>query len=110
MDNKYYEKGNFKILKKCESFARKNSNVTNNHAIGSKALKLSNKLLGSLLRSQRSFDNRIRTELKQINSCPQSLQQQIYIYQFNQKNICLVLDVESHKAIDDLNIIINNNF
>lgn len=104
----YEEKGNFKIRKKCENFIHENFDVHNNIKVHSEAIKLSSKLIGSLLRSQRFFDRKVAFESVGINQLD-DIDLDIAIFKFNNKNISLVLDKASHDVLDKMEIIIKNN-
>ena len=106
----YFEKGNYKLVEKCERFVNENRDKKGIHSIASKALKLSKKLIGSLLRSQRFFDRRIKDEMQIIESAQSDIQKEIYMLNFNNKKIVLRLDARAHEALESLELIIKNNF
>lgn len=109
MKDKYYEKANFKLKEKCKKFAKKHQNDMGDHSIFSKALKLTGKLIKSLLYSQREFNWRIRCEIKEIDSAQSELAKDLAILRFNQKNIVLVLDDDAKNVLLDMQKIMDNN-
>lgn len=109
MSEYFSEKAHFKHKEKCKHFVEIHINDKNNHAIGSKALKLSHKLMMSMIRSQRFFDKRVKYELDSINSLESDIAKEIAIIRFNKKQIVLILDADAHKVFDGLKIIIDNN-
>ena len=109
MSEHFSEKAHFKHKEKCKLFIKKNFEVKNNHEVGKKALKLCHKLMGSMLRSQRFFDWRIKLEVEFINSLESEMAKEIAIANFRQKDILLLLDSDAHEVFDNLQIIIKNN-
>lgn len=105
----FKEKANFKHKEKCKRFIAEHKKDFNNHATYSKALKLALKLAKSMMRSQRFFNWKVKSEFEYINSLDSEIAKEIAIMRFNNKQIVLFLDEDGHKVFDDLNRIIENN-
>lgn len=105
----FQEKANHKHKEKCKRFIAEHKNDFNNRETYSKAIKLAKKLAGSMIRSQRFFDKKVKSEFEYVNSLDSEIAKEIAIIRFNSKQIVLFLDEDGHKVFDGLNSIIINN-
>lgn len=106
---KFYEKADERILEDCRMFVNDNKNTYADYYTYRKALNLYVRLSESLLDSQNEFDKHIKEECDKIVRLEEGVEKDLAVIRFNQANYCLVLDMQAHEILEQLEIIEKNN-
>ena len=107
--NNFHEKADQEILNKCQSFIQMKSTSKADYFVFREALQLYTKLSQSMLESHKDFDDAIKSETNQFIALEEDVTKEIAIIKFNQANYCLILDVQAHKILEQLEEIQRNN-
>ena len=107
--NIFYEKADSVILNQCNAFIQINSTTKADYFIFREALQLYIKLSQSMLESHKDFDDAIKLEVDKFIALEKEVSKDIAIIKFNQANYCLMLDVQAHQTLEQLEEIQRNN-
>ena len=105
---KFYEKANGQVLEECEAFIKSHINSSVDYFAYKGALRLFIKLSESLIASHKDFEDAIKVEADKIFGTEVSFDKDLAVYRFNQANYCLILDVEAHIVLNQLEEIYNS--
>ena len=110
--NIFYEKADEMIVKECKVFVDKNGKEQGNKKVASESLLLTDKLIKSLIESQKDYNDKVRAlyynVLKIANEKGDSAAL-VHEIAFNNYSPILVLDQQAHMILAELNKIWNNN-
>ncbi len=101
----FHEYADRQILQDCLAFIQANEATVGDPKIAREALYLSGRLRDSLLESHRECDEFVREHTKDILWEMDDILQFIKIRQFNQMEVCLILDAAAHEIYDRLETI-----
>lgn len=107
--NIFYEKADQVILNQCKTFIQMHSTTKADYFIFREALQLYIKLSQSMLESHKDFDDAIKSEVDKFIVLEEDTSKEIAIIKFNQANYCLMLDVQAHQTLEQLEGIQRNN-
>ena len=105
----FYEKADSEIMEECKAFIKGNIQLTADYSAYRGALHLFIKLSESLIASHKDFEEAIKAETDKMIVLEEGVDKEIAIIKFNQANYCLVLDVEAHTVLEQLDLIRKNN-
>lgn len=107
--NVFYEKADQAILNQCKTFIQTNSTTKADYFVFREALQLYTKLSQSMLESHKDFDDAIKLEVDKFIVLEEDASKNIAIIKFNQANYCLILDVQAHQILEQIEEIQRNN-
>ena len=107
--NIFHEKADSTILSECKDFIQTKRTSRADYYVFREALSLYTKLSQSLLESHKDFDDAIKKEVNKFVDLEEDVSKDIAIIKFNQTNYCLMLDMQAHKVLEQLEEIQRNN-
>ena len=105
----FNEEANDYIKKECKQFIEEHKDIKNNYMVYSNAIKLTSKLIESLIESHKEFDEAIDREWEIYQKKDSDVSKYLFAEYFNNKGYKLYLDAEAHKLLQNLETIENNN-
>lgn len=101
----FYEKADSIILDECKEFIVKNAQTNADYYVYSTALRWFIKLSESLIASHKDFDEAIKEETNKLLFLEDGPEKDVAVIKFVQANYRLVLDVEAHCILNQLEMI-----
>ena len=101
----FYEKADSTILEECKNFIEKNVQTIADYCAYREALRLFIKLSESLIASHEDFEEAIKEETNKLLFLEDGTEKDVAVIKFVQANYRLVLDVEAHRILNQLEMI-----
>lgn len=105
----YKEKADYNKLQECYDFIKVNYSTKCEKEVYKDALNLYNQLSKSLIESHKDFDDATKKELLKMPLNNDGVEMDIFIFNFNKKNIEILLDVNARETLNQLKEIMDNN-
>lgn len=104
----FQEKADSEVLLRCKDFVVKSKEIVNDYQTFRNALYLGIELRKSLIASHKDFDDFLIERIKDIDFLD-GIERDVFVIKFNNEKHSLLLDVEAHHVLDELEVIEKRN-